>query len=204
MGVDDLASFFVGSWRLTRRISDRGRGRSGRLIGCASFVPTFGRLRYYEEGILTFGDFRGQASRSLWFIPHGSGAEVRFEDGRSFHHIDLSSGRAAAFHQCGSDTYIGRYRVSGPNHWTLVWQILGPDKRALIGASYCKATLSGEFRIPRSRPGLKISALAPNGDTMRAACARDVDRAPCYWLRVFGQVAFGRKALESLTLRRIA
>ena len=25
-----------------------------------------------------------------------------------------------------------------------------------------------------------------------------------YWLRVFGQVAFGRKALESLTLRRIA
>ena len=26
----------------------------------------------------------------------------------------------------------------------------------------------------------------------------------CYWLRVFGRVAFGRKALESLTLRRIA
>src|SRR6187455_2060820 len=25
-----------------------------------------------------------------------------------------------------------------------------------------------------------------------------------YWLRVFGQVAFGRKAMESLTLRRIA
>ena len=31
-----------------------------------------------------------------------------------------------------------------------------------------------------------------------------LDRKATYWLRVFGQVALGRKALESLTLRGIA
>jgi Family of unknown function (DUF6314) len=136
---DDLASYFAGSWEVRRRIADYGHQRFGWLTGSANFVPISGRLRYHEEGVLVFGEYRVRASQSLWFLPSGSGSEVRFPDERLFYVFELSSGLADVFHQCGSDAYRGRYRIKRRDHWTLVWQVHGPSKRASIRTCYFKA-----------------------------------------------------------------
>ncbi len=138
--VSDLALFLAGSWRIARRIADQRSGTSGRLTGTAIFTPAPGGLRYNEWGLPTCGAFRGEASQIYWFAVNGPrAAEVRFEDGRFFHCLDLSSGLADVVHECAPDRYRGRYRVSGRNGWTLAWQVQGPRKRMFIGTRYARA-----------------------------------------------------------------
>lgn len=124
---------------MARRIADRRSGVTGRFTGVATFTPALGGLRYDEQGVLSFGAYRGEATRGGWFALGRAGmAEMRFEDGRLFHALDLSSGRAEVAHECAPDWYLGRYRVRGENCWTLTWQVRGPRKLMSIGTRYTR------------------------------------------------------------------
>jgi len=137
--IPDLGHFLAGPWRIERRIADLRSGTAGRLTGEARFAPALGGLRYDERGTLAFGAHRGAAGRSHWFALDRLGAaEVRFCDGRPFHRLDLSSGRAEVVHDCPPDCYRGRYRIGGPDRWTLTWLVRGPRKRVLIGTRYAR------------------------------------------------------------------
>lgn len=139
----DLARFLVGPWRIERRIADLHSGTTGRLTGEARFVPAPGRLRYDERGTLVFDAYRGAAGQGHWFALDRLGAaDVQFDDGRPFHRLDLSSGRADVVHNCPPDHYQGRYRVGGQHRWTLTWLVRGPRKRVLIGTRYTRGIAS--------------------------------------------------------------
>jgi len=65
---------------------------------------------------------------------------VRFDDGRPFHTLDLSTGRAEVEHDCAPDRYRGRYRINGEDRWTLAWQVRGPRKQMIIATRYVRAS----------------------------------------------------------------
>jgi hypothetical protein len=135
--VQDLHRFLLGDWHISRRVSDRRTGAVIRLAGLASFTPAFGGLTYHEEGLLVGSTFRAPASQTYRFDIRGSRAEVRFQDGRFFHEIELTQGCAHVRHVCGADLYTGRYVSRGPNlFWTTTWQVSGPRKRMLIVTRY--------------------------------------------------------------------
>jgi hypothetical protein len=110
---------------------------TGRLSGTARFVPEPGGLRYTESGTLIFGAYQGMATQSYGYVLlTPSMASVQFEDGRPFHHLDLSTGRADIVHACAPDAYRGRYRVGSPERWSLAWIVTGPRKRLRIVTRY--------------------------------------------------------------------
>jgi len=106
----------------------------------ARFTPEPGGLRYNESGTLIFGSYQGPAIQSYAFVClTPSTAAVQFEDGRPFHDLDLTAGRADIVHACAPDLYRGRYRVGGPESWSLAWIVTGPRKRLRIATRYRRA-----------------------------------------------------------------
>jgi Family of unknown function (DUF6314) len=124
---------------VTRLGWDGGAGPALRLRGTARCWPSPAGLAYAEHGIVTAGAYRGEASRRYLFRCLDTGAAtVCFEDGRLFHHLDLADGIARVHHDCGPDRYDGRYRVLGPDCWTLSWRVTGPRKRQRITSRFVR------------------------------------------------------------------
>jgi hypothetical protein len=114
-----------------------------RLRGTARCSAQPEGLRFEERGAMAFGDYRGEATRRILFRVIGGGAaEVRFEDGAPFHRVDLRHGVAHVRHDCAPDRYEGRYRVLGPDRWTLGWRVTGPRKRQLIASLFIRSNLA--------------------------------------------------------------
>lgn len=147
--MDDLCGYLTGAWRLHRRTVDRRTGQVGRVHGLAVFgaVPPAGSemLRWDESGELCLGDHTGAVAAS-WLVARGSGAgvDVRFPDGRLFHHLDLRRGHCDAVHWCGADRYDGRYVVVGPDEWSLRWRVRGPTKDQVLVSAFLRSRRSVE------------------------------------------------------------
>ena len=138
--MPDLARYLTGAWHLTRLGWDRGSGRALRLQGHAHFVACETGFRFEEHGTAAIGAYRGEAARRYLFRLRGPGdADVCFEDGTFFHHLDLATGSARVCHVCAPDRYDGRYRVLGPDCWLLTWQVTGPRKRHRIASRFVRA-----------------------------------------------------------------
>ncbi len=135
--VAALGPFLAGSWAIGRSIRDRRSGQRGWFEGQATMAPGPGGLAYRETGRLRFGGHCGEAWAEYRFVPVGAaGASVLFPDGRLFHRLDLGAGIADVEHRCGADLYRGRYRVTGPDRWTLLWVVAGPAKALIIRSRY--------------------------------------------------------------------
>ena len=139
-GVSDLRDFLIGTWRLTRSIEDRRGVQTGSLRGRAIFAPERIGLHYREEGRLRLGAHAGVARQAhLYRFPCAHRAEVRFEDARPFHDLDLSAGTWEVVHFCGADTYRGRFQVVGLDLLTVHWTATGPRKDYVIFSRYRRA-----------------------------------------------------------------
>ncbi len=112
---------------------------TGRLAGTARFTPAPGGLHYAESGTLRFGAHTGPAAQhyALTLLTPGV-ASVQFADGRAFHMLDLSAGRAEIHHDCAPDAYRGRYCVGAWESWSLAWLVSGPRKRLCIATRYSR------------------------------------------------------------------
>jgi len=64
--------------------------------------------------------------------------EVRFDDGRPFHPLDLRAGRCAVDHPCGEDHYAGEIRVETPDTVVIAWRVVGPRKDQTIVSRYTR------------------------------------------------------------------
>lgn len=132
MHVADTLAFVRGHWRIERSLTDYRAGPGGSLTGTASFLAApgeHGGLEYREQGELRLAAYRGQASRSLLWLPGpGGAADVRFPDGRAFYLADLRAGRWEAEYRCGADLYHVSYEVRGPGLLVECWQARGPAK----------------------------------------------------------------------------
>jgi hypothetical protein len=137
--TDDLAAYLCGRWGVDRVVRD-GEAR-GAFAGTAEFSPTGARaeLLWDEAGELRLAGYEGPARRRLHLVPDGEGWEVRFDDGRPFHPLDLREGRCAAAHDCGADRYEGEYVIRGPDAFDVVWRVRGPAKDQEIVSRYRRA-----------------------------------------------------------------
>ncbi|MDX8151685.1 DUF6314 family protein [Patulibacter brassicae] len=153
LAVPDLPAFLLGAWTIEREIDDRLAGRRGTLRGTATFRPRGARLEWLERGTLRIGDLETAATRRLWIVPADedvgrpspAGAppsravgrwEVRFEDGRPFHPLDLRDGGCAVDHPCRADHYAGSYAVLDRDAFRARWRVVGPRKDQLISSLY--------------------------------------------------------------------
>ena len=128
--VLDLKEYLSGQWRLNRVLLDRRNSIRGKLTGEASFCPEGSSLSYTERGTLVFGSHEGPAEQSYSYLfPAGhANALVAFRDGRTFHDLDLSNGRAVVRHSCTPDLYEGLIVAIDRRRWRSTWAVTGPRK----------------------------------------------------------------------------
>ena len=119
---------FAGLWRVAREIEDFAYGRDGKFRGVLRLTPEEGGLRYAEQGLLTLGASKMQASRVyLWRFEGATGVRVLKEDGADFHRFDWSAVESRDEHLCGRDRYEVRYSFAAES-WHAHWRVIGPRK----------------------------------------------------------------------------
>ncbi|WP_026820145.1 DUF6314 family protein [Arthrobacter castelli] len=134
-GATDLWAFLTGRWQLTRRLVDRSTAVEGRFDGVVRFAPDVDALLHDESGVLAWpGRDKVPATRQLRWLPASSpwAADVCFDDGRPFHHLDLSSGPDQPSHDCRPDIYRGHFEILAPDEWMYEWEVTGPQKNLLL------------------------------------------------------------------------
>jgi hypothetical protein len=139
--VGDVLAYFAGRWRVERSVRDLSGGDAGRFEGVTVFDPLpGGGLLHQESGHFTWHGVTRSATRTLRFLPGPvpGTADVRFADGRPFHHLDLTSGRYVAEHPCAADLYRGEFTVRDADHWRTVWRVGGPAKDLVLVTDYAR------------------------------------------------------------------
>ncbi|MET9775086.1 DUF6314 family protein [Streptomyces sp. NPDC006367] len=139
--VPDVLEYLAGRWRTERTAHDLASGDTGRFEGTTVFEPgEGGGLRGHESGLFTWHGVTRPAERTLRYEPGEAPgtAEVRFADGRPFHHLDLTSGRHAAGHPCAADLYRGEFTVRDADRWRTVWRVTGPAKDLLLTTDHVR------------------------------------------------------------------
>ncbi|MEU3947010.1 DUF6314 family protein [Streptomyces sp. NPDC029526] len=139
--VPDVLAFLGGRWRVARVVRDLASGDTGEFSGTTVFRPDpAGGLLHEEAGTFTWRGTARPAERTLRFLPGPGGtADVRFADGRPFHHLDLTAGRYVADHPCAADLYRGEFTVRDADHWRTVWRVRGPAKDLELRTDYARA-----------------------------------------------------------------
>ncbi|UWQ17162.1 DUF6314 family protein [Jannaschia sp. M317] len=127
MKLADLA----GDWRVLRAIR-HADGTRVRFEGRAVWTAEGDRWRSLETGRLRQGDVTFEARRETIWQAQAAGIDVRFGDGRFFHHIAAGS-QVRAHHDCPPDDYRLMYDFRLWPHWSVRWRVTGPrkDYRAL-------------------------------------------------------------------------
>ncbi|BBE23749.1 hypothetical protein MN0502_26320 [Arthrobacter sp. MN05-02] len=131
--VGDPLAFLTGSWHTERCLLDRAGDLTGTFTGTTAFIPDDDGLRWEEEGIVTWPQFRGPAVRT-YLVRRGldGSALVHFPDGRLLCRLDLSSGRAYDEHACTPDTYRVRFTATSATTVEYSWDVTGPAKDLLL------------------------------------------------------------------------
>ena len=140
MSLRDLPGWLDGRWAIERVIN----GGEGRFTGDAVFGPDrHGGALWCETGRLVIGGFDGPAFRTLHLVPDRGTWQVRFDDGRPFHSLDLTTGRWEASHLCGRDLYEGRFAVDDRDRMTIRWRVTGPERNDIIATRYRRTSSLG-------------------------------------------------------------
>ncbi|MGH3359873.1 MAG: DUF6314 family protein [Nocardioidaceae bacterium] len=143
--VEDLLAYLAGRWSVVRVIEDRSAGVVGGFEGTLDCTPDAdaATLTMHEHGELDWSGVRRPAFRTtrLAVGDQPGVAEVRFDDGRLFHTLDLRSGVWVADHPCAPDAYEGTFTVNGRDAWAYEWRVTGPRKDLLLRS-----------RVTRERP----------------------------------------------------
>ncbi|MCH5673484.1 DUF6314 family protein [Streptomyces gilvus] len=139
--VDDTLGYLAGRWGVTRAVRDLASGDAGRFEGTTVFGSLEGGgLLHFESGTFVWQGVSRPAERTLRLLPGSSPgtADVRFADGRPFHHLDLTSGHHVADHPCAADLYRGEFSVLDADHWRTVWRVRGPAKDLVLTTDYAR------------------------------------------------------------------
>lgn len=135
----DLAAYLAGRWSVERTLRD-GDAR-GAFAGTAEFSRATradggAPVVWDEAGELRLAGYHGPARRRLLLVAVGEAWEVRFDDDRPFHPLDLRDGASLAVHDCGEDRYEGEYVIRGRDAFDVVWRVRGPAKDQEIVSRY--------------------------------------------------------------------
>jgi hypothetical protein len=126
----------LGSWTLTRVVDDRLAGERRDVRGTATLEQESpDRIRWREEGTMTWGGRSVPVSRTLYVDRVDGAWTVHFEDGRVFHPWAVGSW---VDHPCAPDHYRGLIEV-GAASWTVEWQARGPEKDYVMRTEHTRA-----------------------------------------------------------------
>ncbi|GAA4362644.1 DUF6314 family protein [Nocardioides caricicola] len=126
----------LGTWSLTRVVDDRLAGERRDVRGSATLrLEAPGRVRWSEEGTMTWGGRSVPVSRTLYVVSDGESWDVHFEDGRLFHPWAVG---AWVDHPCAPDHYRGLIEV-GAGRWSVEWQARGPEKDYVMRTEHVRA-----------------------------------------------------------------
>jgi hypothetical protein len=126
-----------GGWSLSRTI----RGRAA-MTGTARFERAGpGILHYREQGRLTL-DSRAviAVSREYVYSLEAGSIRIAFPAGGTLHRLRFAPSpspspwpaEAGDVHECGADTYSGRYRFESERRWSVLMVVRGPGKDCTI------------------------------------------------------------------------
>ena len=126
----------LGTWDLVREIEDRLAGERRDVRGSATLaLEAPRRVRWSEEGTMTWGGRSVPVSRTLYAVLVDDSWRVEFSDGRPFHPWAVGE---RVTHPCAADTYVGLIEVAGLDgtlldsagveRWTVEWRATGPEK----------------------------------------------------------------------------
>jgi Family of unknown function (DUF6314) len=136
----------LGTWTLSRVIDDRLAGERRDVRGTTTLERASpDRVRWSEEGTMTWSGRSVPVSRTLFVDRLGEGWFVRFSDDRPFHPWSVGS---RVDHPCAPDHYSGLIETDGDPvvRWTVEWRATGPEK------DYVMSTVHSERR-PGRHPG---------------------------------------------------
>lgn len=120
---------FEGTWRLSRRITDRRVGQTGHAVGRVVLERDGSGLSYHESVTLHLpGQLPIEGTRCYRWHACDDGIAVAFDDGRPFHTIALDRSRPEADHWCDPDEYDVVYDFVDWPVWTVTWEVQGPRK----------------------------------------------------------------------------
>ena|SRR5579875_3975360 len=111
----------VGTWRLNRRMTDLRTGRIGCFHGRLTITES---LDWIEDGVMTWAEYHGPASRKLLLRKEIDGWWVLFADGRPFHPWRVGE---PVDHPCGDDRYRGLI-TADRDRMRIRWDVHGPGK----------------------------------------------------------------------------
>ncbi|GAB3756675.1 DUF6314 family protein [Microlunatus parietis] len=118
----------LGTWQLDRVIDDRRNNVRGTATGRLTLAPepAGDRLRWFEECLLEWRDYRGPATRTYYLAPGPDGWRLTFDDGRLFHRWRPGE---TVRHDCGDDDYAGTVEPAPETGgMIIVWRVTGPRK----------------------------------------------------------------------------
>jgi hypothetical protein len=115
----------LGTWELGRVVDDHLAGERRDVRGTATLaLESPDRVRWSEEGTMSWPGHAVPVSRTLFVVRSGEGWFVEFEDGRPFHPWVVGE---RIEHPCSPDRYLGLITV-GDEGWTVEWRATGPEK----------------------------------------------------------------------------
>ena len=127
-------SYFIGEWQMVRIIEDVGHGVIGEVWGEASFTPDGAGLACRERGVLRFGGEDTLSARdSLWRFGADGRIEVRYADGRPFHHFLTDEPIALMIE--GEAQYRIEYDF-GVDSWLSIWEMSEPRRNYRMTTRY--------------------------------------------------------------------
>ena len=143
----------LGTWTLTRRVTDRLAGETRHVEGTARLRAEHpGLVRWTEEGTMRWSGGVVPVARTLDVRRAAAGAwTVHFSDGRVFHPWLVG---AEVDHPCGADHYRGLVSVAEDRErWSVTWHSRGPEKDYVLRTTHTGRVLSaGTGPGPRSDP----------------------------------------------------
>lgn len=144
MGPHLLPTDLLGTWTLRRIVDDRLAAERRGVVGTATLeLESPDRVRWSEEGTMTWAGRSVPVSRTLYVDRVGEHWWVRFSDGRDFHPWAVGT---RVEHPCGPDHYAGLIEAV-PEGWTVEWRATGPEK------DYVMTTIHSGRRDARHRSG---------------------------------------------------
>lgn len=115
----------LGTWDLSRVVQDHLTGERREVHGTATLtLAAPDRVRWHEEGTMTWAAHAVPVQRTLDVVRSGDGWLVLFADGRVFHPWAVGQ---QVEHPCAPDHYVGLVEVLD-DAWTVRWRATGPEK----------------------------------------------------------------------------